>query len=47
MAKAYLLDEKTDAQLIARIDAYHYQVQEKLPELFRAAMRMNPQLSLN
>lgn len=37
-AKAYLLDPKTDAQLIDRIDSYHYNVQAKLPELFEEAM---------
>lgn len=45
-AKAYLLDEKTDAQLIARIDAYHYQVQAKLPELFRAAMETGTKINV-
>lgn len=37
-AKAYLLDPETDAQLIERIDSYHYNVQAKLPELFEEAM---------
>ena len=41
-----MLDEKTDAQLIARIDAYHYQVQEKLPELFRAAMETGTKINV-
>lgn len=38
-AKAWLLDPQEDAQLIARLDAYHYNVQAKLPELFREAMK--------
>lgn len=37
-AKAYLLDPETDAQLIDRIDSYHYNVQAKLPELLEEAM---------
>lgn len=37
-AKAYLLDPRTDAALIARIDNYHYNVQAKLPELLEEAM---------
>lgn len=37
-AKAYLLDPRTDANLIARIDNYHYNVQAKLPELLEEAM---------
>lgn len=37
-AKAYLLDPRTDANLIARIDSYHYNVQAKLPELLEEAM---------
>lgn len=45
-AKAYLLDPEEDAQLIARIDAYHYQVQEKLPELFRAAMEQGTKINV-
>lgn len=38
-AKAWLLDPQEDAQLIARLDAYHDNVQAKLPELFREAMK--------
>lgn len=45
-AKAYLLDPEEDAQLIARIDAYHYGVQEKLPELFRAAMEQGTKINV-
>ena len=45
-AKAYLLDPEEDAQLIARIDAYHYGVQEKLPELFRAAMEQGTKINI-
>lgn len=37
-AKAYLLDPRTDANLIARVDNYHYNVQAKLPELLEEAM---------
>lgn len=37
-AKAYLLDPRTDANLIARVDNYHYNVQAKLPELLKEAM---------
>lgn len=45
-AKAYLLDPEADAQLIARIDDYHYQVQAKLPELFRAAMAKGMKINI-
>lgn len=45
-AKAYLLDPKEDAQLIARIDGYHYRVQAKLPELFRAAMETGTKINV-
>lgn len=38
-AKAYLLDPEKDAQFIERIDAYHYKVQKRLPELFQQAMQ--------
>ena len=37
-AKAYLLDARTDAALITKIDDYHYNVQAKLPELLSEAM---------
>lgn len=37
-AKAYLLDPRTDAALITKIDDYHYNVQAKLPELLSEAM---------
>lgn len=36
-AKAYLLDARTDAALITKIDDYHYNVQAKLPELLSEA----------
>lgn len=45
-AKAYLLDPVEDAQLIARADAYHYQVQAKLPELLREAMANGVHISV-
>ena len=45
-AKEYLLYPEADAQLIARIDDYHYQVQAKLPELFRAAMAKGMKINI-
>lgn len=36
-AKAYLLDDERDAQLISRTDAYHYEVQAKFPEILKKA----------
>lgn len=36
-AKAYLLDEERDAQLIARSDAYHYGVQANWPKMLKEA----------
>lgn len=45
-AKAYLLDPKEDAQFIACLDAYHYGVQAKLPDLFRAAMESGTKINV-
>lgn len=45
-AKAYLLDPKTDANLIAKIDNYHYNVQAKLPELLEEAMENGTKVNI-